>query len=71
MSRMEILGEGMTLSDIREIGRAFGILSLEKFNRKDDLIRTIQIAQGKNECFKLDPTCSKINCQWRTDCFSN
>jgi hypothetical protein len=64
-------GEGLTMVEIREIGRAHGILSLEKFNRKDDLIRTIQLAQGHSECFKRDSTCSKQKCQWINECHAD
>lgn len=65
---MIISGEELTMTEIREIGRAHGILSLEKFERKDDLIRTIQLAQGTTACFKLDSICSEKNCRWIFEC---
>ncbi len=64
----KISWEGLTMDEIREIGSAYGILLLEKFDRKDDLIRTIQLAQGTSACFKLYSTCSEQKCQWLNEC---
>jgi len=64
-------GEELTLNEIKEIGMTYEILSLDKFTRKVDLIRTIQLAAGKADCFKLDPTCSERKCIWIRECLSN
>ncbi|MBI3581152.1 MAG: hypothetical protein HY098_03605 [Nitrospinae bacterium] len=65
---MNISGEELTMGEIREIAAVHGILSLEKFYRKDDLIRTIQLAQGTTACFKLDSICSEKKCRWIIEC---
>jgi hypothetical protein len=68
---MKNSGEGLTMDEIREIGSAYGILSLEKFDGKEDLIRTIQLAQGEDPCFKLDSACSEQKCRWMTECLAD
>ncbi len=58
----------MTMDEIREIARALGIQSVQKFERKDDLIHTIQLAEGYTDCFRRIPDCTNEKCSWFDDC---
>jgi hypothetical protein len=58
----------MKMADIRKIARQKGINSW-KLN-KTELIRTIQRAEGYNDCFATPHvgTCDQLNCLWHEDC---
>jgi len=60
----------MEMEEIREFAKTLGIQSVAKFKKKEDLIRTIQLAEGNDDCFKrdLDYDCQKDNCLWYDDC---
>jgi len=57
----------ISLDELRDIGRSLGILSVNKFN-KNELIRTIQLAEGWDECFGQEHECGDTECVWRTEC---
>ena len=57
----------MTIYDIRVIATDMGI-EPKKMN-KVDLIRSIQIKEGNEPCFKTARTsCDQTDCLWRSDC---
>ncbi|MBI5177855.1 MAG: hypothetical protein HZA04_01175 [Nitrospinae bacterium] len=58
----------MTMEEVREFGKTIGILSVSKFSRKMELIRTIQLANGEEDCFMSPLPCSKTRCIWRDEC---
>ncbi len=58
----------MTMDDVREIARANGILSVDKFKRKIDLIQLIQLAEGREPCFMINSDCRGGVCMWREEC---
>jgi hypothetical protein len=61
-------GEQMTLEEVREYAEALGIQSTMKFYKKEDLIRTIQLAMGKEECFGEAERCACCYCEWQEEC---
>ncbi|MDH5542974.1 MAG: Rho termination factor N-terminal domain-containing protein [Nitrospinota bacterium] len=60
----------MKMEEIREFAKTLGIQSVSKFTKKDDLIRTIQLAEGNEDCFRRDVgyNCQRTNCLWYVDC---
>ena len=57
----------MAIFDIRVIAKNMGI-DPKKLN-KTDLIRSIQLKEGKTPCFKTaDTYCDQAGCLWRSDC---
>ncbi len=58
----------MTMDEIREFARALEIQSVSVFDNKEDLIRTIQLAEGHSDCFGRMPDCSETSCTWYEDC---
>lgn len=58
------------MEEVREIGRARGILSVNKFVSKVDLIRVIQEAEGREPCFMTDWECPGGFCMWSEECAS-
>ncbi|MEW6001921.1 MAG: SAP domain-containing protein [Nitrospirota bacterium] len=58
----------MTLKQIKKIGKKKG-LKVERI-KKEDLIRSIQRAEGNFDCFGTATAgfCDQINCLWRDDC---
>ncbi len=58
----------MKMKDIAKIAKKQGVKA-EKMN-KTQLIRSIQKAEGNNECFSTSQaqTCGQMNCLWREDC---
>jgi len=58
----------MRMDEIREFARALGIQSAEKFENKEDLIHTIQFAEGYNDCFRRIHDCTNEKCAWFDDC---
>ncbi len=61
----------MKIADVRKIARQRGINSW-KLN-KVDLIRTIQRAEGYDDCFATPRvlTCGQVSCLWRQDCLNS
>ncbi|MEJ2684370.1 MAG: SAP domain-containing protein [Candidatus Sulfobium sp.] len=61
----------MKIADIRKIARDKGVNSW-KLN-KVELIRTIQRAEGYDDCFATPHvrSCGQINCLWREDCINS
>jgi len=56
----------MTIYDIRVIAKNMGIDPKKK--NKADLIRSIQIKEGNEPCFRTGTSCNQTNCLWRSDC---
>ncbi len=60
----------MNMDEIREMAKVLDIQSVSKFKNKEDLIRTIQLAEGNQDCFKREQDCGQTNCAWYQDCVS-
>ncbi len=60
--------ESNALEEVREIARMKGILSANKFEHKVDLIRMIQLADGREPCFMADWECPSGFCMWAEEC---
>jgi hypothetical protein len=60
----------MNLKEIKEIAKNRGI-SAGKM-KKDELIRSLQKAEGNFDCFgtAVSGECSQMDCIWREDCLS-
>lgn len=58
----------MTLDEIREIAKAMGIQSVQKYEKKEDLIWTIQLAEGFTDCYLRIPDCANEKCLWFDNC---
>jgi hypothetical protein len=58
----------MTIEEVREFAGAVGILLVSRYHAKDELIRTIQMAMGRDACFGIDPCCRKRKCEWSDEC---
>ncbi len=58
----------MTLKQVKEIAKEKG-LKVRNI-KKDDIIRSIQRAEGNRDCFgsATAGVCDQINCLWRGDC---
>ncbi len=58
----------MTLKHVREIAKGKGVKVGNM--KKDDIIRTIQRAEGNLDCFGAATAgaCDQVNCLWRDDC---
>jgi hypothetical protein len=58
----------MTVKQIKEIAKANGIKVGNM--KKENIIRSIQRAEGNFECFgtATSGTCDQYNCLWREDC---
>jgi hypothetical protein len=58
----------MTVKDIRKIAKQKGIKIGNM--KKDELIRSIQRAEGNFDCFGTSDfgECTQVDCMWRTDC---
>jgi hypothetical protein len=58
----------MKIQDIRKIAKKMGLESGKM--KKTELIRTIQKAEGNNDCFATPYVrqCNQMNCLWREDC---
>jgi hypothetical protein len=61
----------MTLDELREFAAAMNIQSVSKFKKKKDLIRTIQLEEGNNDCYLRIPECQNKKCAWYEDCVVN
>lgn len=59
----------ISIEELRDIGKALGILSVNKFG-KSELIRTIQLAEGWDECFGQGLVCGDTECVWRAECLA-
>ena len=58
----------MKLKDVREIAKQKGLKTGRK--KKDELIRSIQQAEGNFDCFGTAKggQCSQEDCSWKEDC---
>lgn len=58
----------MNMQKIREVSKERGIKA-GKMN-KTELIRTMQSAEGNNDCFasRHVDVCNQLECLWRKDC---
>jgi len=57
----------LTKKTLTDMARELGVKNAAK-TRKDDLIRTIQIREGHNDCFKHIPNCAVSPCLFRSEC---
>lgn len=62
------LTERISMEEAREIARMMGILSVDKFECKTDLIRVIQLAKGHEPCFDAGGKCRDRLCMWSVEC---
>lgn len=60
----------ITMEDVRAFAATKGILSVKKFNRKADLIRLIQLTDGRDPCFMTERECHGSFCMWVEECGS-
>ena len=58
----------MTIDEIREIAQTMGIQSVQKYEKKEDLIWTIQLAEGYTDCYLRIPDCTNEKCAWFDNC---
>jgi len=58
----------MKMQEIREIAKEKGVKAGKM--GKTELIKTIQRAEGNNDCFAGNNVsgCDQLNCLWREDC---
>jgi hypothetical protein len=57
----------MDMKAVRQIAKVHGVKTA-KLNQ-DELIRTIQNAQGNFDCFgSANDFCDQMDCLWREDC---
>lgn len=61
----------MNLKEIKTIARKNGVKAGNM--RKDDIIRSIQRAEGNFDCFGtgISSNCSQYDCLWREDCLKS
>ena len=60
----------MNIKEIKEIAKKNGISSGKM--KKDELIRSIQKAEGNFDCFgtAFSGDCSQMDCMWKDDCLA-
>ncbi|MBI5634582.1 MAG: SAP domain-containing protein [Nitrospirae bacterium] len=60
----------MTLKDVKEMAKQFDI-KVGKM-KKDEIIRSIQRAEGNFDCFgtAIAGDCNQNECAWRADCLN-
>jgi hypothetical protein len=72
---IEKTGGCTDIAEMREIAKLIGIGMAEKFTSKKDIIATIQLAMGFDDCFTLETPgkCAKLQgqCMWEEDCQSS
>ena len=58
----------MKVEELKKLARAHGIKVAKM--KKADLIRSIQRAEGNNDCYNTGSadTCGQTGCLWRDDC---
>lgn len=61
----------MKMQEIRNIAKERGLKVSSRIN-KTELIRSIQRAEGNEDCFGTEHVkiCDQTNCLWREDCLS-
>ncbi|MDP2904950.1 MAG: SAP domain-containing protein [Candidatus Omnitrophota bacterium] len=60
----------MRLLEVERKARRLGVKDTWKYS-KDQLIRSVQRAEGFSECFatgRTKNTCDQLVCSWRSDC---
>ena len=55
------------VKDLRLMAKALGIRNLGKL-RKEELIHSIQLAEGHDDCYGRIPDCGQTDCLFRPDC---
>ncbi len=60
----------MKIEELQEYAMTLGILSAEKFTDTKELIHTIQLADGREDCFCSTAGChsTKYRCEWESEC---
>lgn len=56
-----------SVKDLREMAKGLQIKNVGKL-RKEELIHTIQLAEGHDDCFGRIPDCGQGDCLFRPDC---
>lgn len=57
----------MKMQEVRDIAKKMRIKTANM--RKADVIRTVQMAEGNDDCFGLGAEkCGQTECLWREDC---
>ena len=61
----------MTLKEIKELAKEKGLKTGKM--KKDEIIRSIQKAEGNYDCFgsAFSGECTQENCLWRSDCLGS
>jgi hypothetical protein len=68
MESYEFGTAGLSRYELMQMGKMYGIMMLDRFERREDLVRTIQLAAGKKDCFKGGGECSTLKCMWKNEC---
>ena len=55
----------MKLCQIRQKAKEMGV---QQKGKKQEIIRSIQMAEGNEPCFDTKPNCAQMDCCWREDC---
>ncbi len=58
----------MGINEVREYAKTLGLQPASKFIKLDDLVHAIQLAEGKNNCFREIANCALVDCRWYVDC---
>lgn len=58
----------MNIEEVREFAGAVGILLVNRYQVKDDLIRIIQMSMGRDACYGMGASCQKGKCEWSEEC---
>lgn len=60
----------MNIENLRAEARNLGVLRTQHILSEQSLVRSIQKAQGHNQCFRSDQRflCKHKNCRWQCDC---
>lgn len=57
----------MTLAEVKKMAKNVGVKAGSM--KKDQLIHTIQLAEGNFDCFgKAEGNCDQMSCSFRDDC---
>ena len=60
----------MNIHSLRTIAHKSGVFQPEHIFSEQQLVRSIQVSQGRTPCFQSDLRyfCKKKNCGWRNEC---
>ena len=56
-----------SVKDLKVMAKGLGIKNAAKL-RKEELIHTIQLAEGHDDCYGRIPDCGQNDCLFRSDC---